>query len=100
MHHLQSKLQKKSGGGGHAPGPPCFANSLRESANLDPFSVIEPPLLKKARSALDFNIHSHDVANCWVDLDRGTLKTPCVNEISEDCDDLVVNNWLFFKYLL
>ena len=46
------------------------------------------------------SLHSHDVANCWVDLDRGTLKRPCVNEISEDCDDLEVNNWLFFKYLL
>ena len=44
------------------------------------------------------SLHSHDVANCWVDLDRGTLKRPCVNKISEDCDDLEVNNWLFFKY--
>ena len=44
------------------------------------------------------SLHSHDVANCWVDLDRGTLKRSCVNKISEDCDDLEVNNWLFFKY--
>ena len=29
-----------------------------------------------------------------------TLKRPCVNEISEDCDDLEVNNWLVFKDLL
>ena len=87
-------------GGGACPGPTCFAHSLRESVNLDPlFSNWTPPS-KKARSALDFNIHSHDVANCWVYQERGTLKRPCVNEISEDCDDLEVNNCLFFKYLL
>ena len=34
-----------------------------------------------------FNINSHDVAYCSVHLER-----PCVNEISEDCDDLEVNN--------
>ena len=39
-----------------------------------------------------FNLNSHDIANCSVDLERGTIKRPCVNEISEDCDDLEVNN--------
>ena len=47
-----------------------------------------------------FNINSHDVANSSVDPERGTLKRPCVNEISENCDDLEVNNWLFLKYVL
>ena len=46
-----------------------------------------------------FNINSHDIANCSVDLESGTFKRPCVTEISEHRDDLQVNNWLFFKYL-
>ena len=27
------------------------------------------------------NVNSHDVANCSIDLERGTLKRSCVNEI-------------------
>ena len=57
------KIYKNFFGGGNAPGPPYFAHSLRESANLDPFSVIEPPSKKKLDPPL-ISIYIHTTLAC------------------------------------